>query len=387
MVDIDFTGANTVKGWLDRVVVAAIDNGWSDIQIRLTRDPEYVALGQAATGSAVEIRARINRTMQPVATLKGQNADTLVNHIKATAGIGSGPAIQPLDGLYPFKETVEDGELARAVDIRVAVFPTYAGETLALRLPAADVAVTMDDLNLNAHNRQLVDRAIGMANGLVLVAGPVGSGKSTTLRTFVRALGGPDVTVWTVEDPVEMRIEDVDQISINAEAGNGWPEVLTGLRRSDLEVLMIGEIRNFEQASAALEIGNSGAKVLASIHANDSIGAVMQLMALADAKPRTLGAQLRAVISQRLLRRLCTDCAGAGCGTCGDSGYRGLCPIHEVLLLNDDFAAALAAGANLAELHAVAAGNGMFTLRHCAQELVESGVTDLREVRRVLGVD
>jgi len=383
MAAIDFTGANGPKPWLDRVVVAAMDNGWSDIQIRLNRDPEYVALGQGGTDSKLEVRARINRTMQPVGEVEGRNAEILVTHIKATAGIGSGPAIAPLDGLYPYKET---GGQARKVDIRVAVFPTYAGETLSLRLPATDAAATMDDLAFNARNRELVEQAIGMANGLVLVAGPMGSGKSTTLRTFVRELGGPDVSVWTVEDPVEMEIAGVDQININSEAGNGWPEVLTGLRRSDLEVLMIGEIRNYEQASAALEIGNAGAKVLSSIHANDSIGAVMQLMELADAKPRTLGAQLRSVISQRLLRKLCTACAGAGCGACDSSGYRGLQPIHEVLLLTDEFTAALAAGESMTELRRVAADAGMVTLRACAQELVDAGVTDLREVRRVLGV-
>ena len=391
MAAIDFTGVTGPTEWMDRVFAAALDNGWSDLQLRLARDEEILALGREGDGSVLTVRARVNRKMLSVAALKGRNADAVVTRVKSVSGIGSGPAIEPKDGLYKYRELNDDDTPRRGVDVRVAVFPTFAGETLALRLPSADAAVSMEDLRFTAHNRTLIDRSLGLSNGLILVAGPMGSGKSTTMRTFLRKLGGPEMSVWTVEDPVEMEIEGVEQISINAEAGNGWKDVLTGLRRSDLEVLMIGEIRNLEQASAALEIGNAGAKVLSSIHANDSVGAVMQLMELADAKPRTLGAQLRSVISQRLLRTFCTTCGGpdnaAGCTACDSSGYKGLRPIHEILLMTEEFTAGLAAGATIPELRAVAARDGMLTLRQCAQEVVDEGSTSLEEVWRVLGDD
>lgn len=389
---IDFTGVEGPVQWLDRVFTSAIDNSWSDLQVRLIRDQDIAALGQGGEKSKLVLRARINRRMEEVAILTGRNAESVVTRIKATAGIGSGPAIEPLDGLYPYVERDQAGEKLQSLDIRVAVFPTYVGETIAMRLPSTDGILTLEQLRLTPHNRALLDRVLGLSNGLIVVAGPMGSGKSTSLRTFLKELGAEDQSVWAVEDPVELQIDGVEQISINAEAGNDWPGVLTGLRRSDLEVLMIGEIRNYDQASAALEIGNAGAKVISSIHANDSVGAVMQLMELSGAKPHTLGNQLRAAISQRLLRTLCSTCRGqepamSGCQTCGGSGYKGVRPIHEILILTEEFITALAGNAPVGELRTVARRDGMQTLRETAQEVLDAGETTIEEVRRVLGHD
>lgn len=392
MATLDFSDVKSPVAWLDTVFKAAIANGWSDLQVRLIRDEEIVALGQQGAGSKLVLRARINREMQNVAVLEGRNADSVITRIKSVAGIGSGPAIEPLDGLYQYVELDEDGKKTVSLDIRVAVFPTYVGETIALRLPSTDGILSMEELHLTPQNQELMNRCLGLANGLIVLAGPMGSGKSTTLRTVLMQLGGPEKSVWAVEDPVELQIEGVEQININTEAGNGWPDVLTGLRRSDLEVLMIGEIRNYDQASAALEIGNAGAKVISSIHANDSVGAVMQLMELANAKPRTLGNQLRAAISQRLVRTFCPGCGGqdpakAACLRCGGSGFHGLRPIHEILILTEDFISALASNVSIGELRAVARAHGMRTLRETAQELIDEGVTSAEEVRRVLGDD
>lgn len=389
MAVLDLSDTKNAVDWLNRVFKAAVDNQWSDLQMRYIRDSEYVALGQQGKGSKLVLRARIDRQMQELARLEGTHATTIVTRIKATAGLSTGPAIEPLDGLYPYEERDASGEVTTRLDIRVAVFPTYAGETIAMRFPSTAGITPLFDMGFNAHNTEQMKRCLGFANGLMLLAGPMGSGKSTTLRSVLREIGGPAESVWTVEDPVEMQIEDVEQINIRPEAGNGWADVLTGLRRSDLEVLMIGEIRNLDQASAALEIGNAGAKVISSIHANDSVGAVLQLMELANAKPRTLGSQLRSVISQRLLRLTCPDCGGvaAGCKACVGTGFKGLRPIHEILIIDSDFVTALAAGGSIAELHDIARRNGMRTLRECAQELVDEGVTSAEEVRRVLGDD
>lgn len=386
-------GLNTAAGpveWLDRVLQAAMERGWSDLQFRIVREPDITALGQGGEKSQLVLRARVNRRMQDVALLVGRNAEVVVVRIKANARVGTGPAIEPLDGLYQYVGEGSAGQPGQVLDIRVSVYPTYAGETIQMRLPSTEGILTMDELCFTAHNRELINRALSVPNGLTLVAGPMGSGKSTSLRTFLKELGGADQSVWAVEDPVELRIDNVEQISINAEGGNTWQKVLTGLRRSDLEVLMIGEIRNFDQASAALEIGNAGAKVISSIHANDSVGAVMQLMELSDAQPHTLGNQLRTVISQRLLRRLCPTCAGTpdaktACQMCEGSGFKGVRPIHEVLILSEEFISALAAKAPAAQLRAIARKDGMKTLRETAQEVLDAGETSLEEVWRVLG--
>lgn len=386
MADIDFSAVTGPTSWTDTLFKHAIGEGWTDMKVRLHRDDEIVQTGQGESKAELVIHARINRTMQEVASLSGKNAESVVNRIKSVAGIKTGPAIAPVDGLYPYRE-VEDETVLNAVDIRVAVFPTHVGETITLRFPTAAVAVSIHDLGLSEHNFMLLQRILGIANGLVLLAGPMGAGKSTTMRAVLAEFGGTDKSVWTVEDPVELTIEGVEQIGINADAGNGWPDVLRGLRRSDLEVLMIGEIRDYEQASAALEIGNAGAKVLSSIHANDNVGAVQQLMELSGKPPRTLGNQLRGVVSQRLIRTFHTDCGGSGCEGCAGSGYKGVAPVHEILIIDDDFINALAAGATTGELRATAIERGMRTLRMTAQELIDGARTDEKEVQRVLGND
>lgn len=378
--------------WLDLILSAAIERGWTDLKFRMTRDPDIAAIGQGGDKSKLVVVARIRGEMTDVAVLEGKNAEIVVTRIKASSRVSSGPAIAPLDGLYQYVIRDAEGKVTRTLDMRVYVTPTYIGETIQLRLPSTDGILTLEELRLTPHNRGLLDQVLGLANGLVVVAGPMGSGKSTSLRTFLKELGGDTLSVWAVEDPVELKIDGVEQISINTDAGNGWSEVLTGLRRSDLDVLMIGEIRNDEQASAALEIGNAGAKVIASIHSNDSVGAVMQLMELSGAKPHTLGNQLRSAISQRLIRTICTTCGGQApavdlCEQCEGSGFKGVRPIHEILLLTEDFITALANNAPAGELRAVARRDGMKTLRETAQELLDAGETTIDEVWRVLGHD
>ncbi|SDH50875.1 GspE/PulE family protein [Microbacterium sp. 77mftsu3.1] len=388
MAEIDFRNTSNSQEWLALLFRTAVEQGWSDLKFRFTRDPEITATGQGGEGHVLHVHARVNRTMRPIAALKGRGAETVITNIKANSGIGSGKAIKSEDGLYTF---VDGG---KRHDVRVAVFPTHIGETLSLRIPSTGRALTLDDFHMTGHTRAAIDRILGFANGLTVVAGPMGSGKSTFLRAMLEALGGPDKSVWAVEDPVELTIDGVEQISINADANNGWPDVLTALRRSDLEVLMIGEIRNYDQASAALEIGNAGAQVISSIHANDSVGAVLQLMDLAESKPYTLGAQLRSVVSQRLVRTYCKVCGGnpkstpqGSCENCLNSGFAGVRPVHEVLILDETFTMALADHKSTSELTAIAREAGMRTLRESAQELINEGVTSKEEVERVLGHD
>lgn len=361
---------STPVEWLDELFTRAVTEGYTDLQFRLQRDE-----------SLLTVRARINRTMQTIATAEGRRAVEVITRVKANAGVSTAPAQSISDGLYQFN----DGTTKH--DFRVAVFPTHAGETIAIRLPSQKTTPSLDRIGLSDHNRARVDRLLGMANGLVLMAGPMGAGKTTTMYSLMQTLAGPDRSVFSVEDPVERHLDAVEQIQINEEAGNGWPAVLRGLRRSDCEVLMIGEIRDGQQASAALEIGNAGAKVISSIHSNDSVGAVHMLLELSDTPPRTLGNQLRGVISQRLIRTVCRDHTGPNCENCLGSGYAGVHPIHEVLIVDDALVDALVEGRSATDLRDVARSNGMTSLRENANELIMRGMTTADEVRRVLGLE
>lgn len=356
--------------WVDDLLGGAVTYGISDLQLRLDRDNEVLTA-----------RGRINRIMQDIAIARGRLAIETVNRVKSAASIPTGPAQSIEDGLYEF--TPKSGS---RIDVRAAIFPTVEGEVIQLRLPAQWQSIPqLADVKLNRVNAVRLAHLLGVPNGLILLAGPMGAGKTTTMYAVLNKLGGPDRNVFTVEDPVERVLPGTVQIQINERAGNGWPDVLKGLRRSDLELLMIGEIRNKEQAAAALEIGNAGAKVVSSIHANDSVGAVHQLLELSGAAPRQLGNQLRGVVSQRLLRAIHQECRGQGCPVCDGSGYKGLRPIHEVLLMSDDLVQALVEGASAAQLRAISKARGMQSLWGCAEMLIAEGVTDEKEAMRVLG--
>ena len=356
--------------WVRQLIDEAIRLGVSDIQLRLNRVDEILT-----------VRARVNRVMEDVAIARGALAMEASNRIKTVSKIPTGPAQAIADGLYE-----HDTGISRH-DLRVALFPSVDGEAMALRLPAKQEMPQLAEIYFSEKNNARLMRLLGMANGLLLMAGPMGAGKTTTMYAILGHLGGPTRNVFTVEDPVERVVPGSVQIQINESARNGWPEVLRGLRRSDLELLMIGEIRNGEQANAALEIGNAGAKVLSSIHANDSVGAVHQLLELSKTSPRMLGNQLRGVVSQRLIRLLHTSCSGVGCNGCDMSGYKGVRPIHEVLIVDDPLVEALVHGVSAAELRNVATGSGMATLWESAQELITEGITDHKEAERVLGLD
>jgi general secretion pathway protein E len=354
--------------WVKDLLNGAIADGITDLQLVLDRDEQKLS-----------VRARENRVMAQVAACEGTLAMEVVNRIKTISKIPTGPAQAIADGLYE-----HDTGMSKH-DLRVALFPSVTGEALALRLPARQDMPVLEDIKFNPHNRERLNVLLGMANGLMLMAGPMGAGKTTTMYAILGFLGGDEKNVFTVEDPVERLVPGAVQIQINENARNGWPHVLRGLRRSDLEVLMIGEIRNGEQANAALEVGNAGAKVVSSIHANDSVGAVHQILELSKTSPRMLGNQLRGVVSQRLVRLLHTECEGAGCASCDDSGYKGVQPIHEVLLIDDDLVQAMVEGASASKLREVARRNGMMTLNEGAELLVAEGLTNIKEIERVLG--
>lgn len=369
-MDIKIRDTRNATEWVTDLLNGAIGTGVTDLQLVLNREKEQLI-----------VRARVNRVMEQIAAAEGSLANEVINRIKSRASISTGPAQAIADGLYEHDTGFSEH------DLRVALFPSVEGEAIALRLPAKQETPTLEDVKFNELNEARVNELLGMANGLMLMAGPMGAGKTTTMYAILEALGGPKRNVFTVEDPVERVLPGAVQIQINDQARNGWPEVLRGLRRSDLEVLMIGEVRNGEQAQAALEIGNAGAKVVSSIHANDSVGAVHQLLELSKTSPRMLGNQLRGVVSQRLVRKLHVNCAGQGCADCAGSGYKGVQPIHEVLIVGDEIVQAMVEGASASTLRDVAQSTGMETLWQAAHRLIAQGITDHREAVRVLGIE
>ena len=383
--------------WLDRAIDRAFQQGISDIHLDFVDSPPY------------ELNVRVRRSGDLTAwpPLHGNDARSVVSRIKSLANVGSGTTRKPEEGRYlhrigagslsPDLEAADYEELSAVLprsDLRLVVLPTIRGEKQVLRLPSIAHTPRINELGFSQKNLKLVANLLGWANGLVLFAGPVGAGKTTSMYSVLEFLGGSAKAVYSVEDPVERTLENVDQLEVNEGAGNTFASMLKSLRRADLQVLMIGEIRDKETAYSAIQISVAGARVVSSIHANDSVAAVEAMLALSGANPQQIMQSLRGVISQRLVKKAHADCRGRGklddgivCAACNGTGVDGRVAIHEVLPITPEFSEAVVRGASRHELTAVARASGMITLREDAQRRLDSGETTAAWLTEVLGIE
>lgn len=376
--------------WIAQLVDRAIKHSASDIHLEFIDD--YPA--------KLNVRVRISGALRDWEGIEGPQAKAVVSRIKAIADVGSGQVRKAEEGRYLHR--VGSGDLPASldqlewdqrvksmerVDLRLGVLPTVIGEKHILRIPSLAAIPRIPELGFSKPNLNLVAHMFAKANGLVLFAGPMGAGKSTSLRSAVQFLGGKERAVYSVEDPVEQHIQYVDQIEVNEGAGNTFGSILRTIRRADVQVLMIGEIRDRETAQAAMEISLAGSRVVSSIHANDSIAAVEALHGLSELNPTRVTQALRGIVSQRLIKRVHADCRAQGCAGCDGTGIDGRLAIHEVLPITPAFAKAYAAGVDRQTLQTLAREAGMITLREDAQRRLDSGETTEDWVLEVLGSD
>ncbi len=376
--------------WLDRVIDKAFQEKVSDIHLEFVEDDPFRLL----------IRVRRAGDLLEWPGIQGPHARAVVSRIKSLADVGSGNVNKSEEGRYVHRAgaggidvnltpTQYDQAAARLprFDLRLVVLPTIRGEKYVLRLPSIARTPRLNEIGFSDANLQSLRRLFGYANGLVLFAGPVGAGKTTSMYSALDYLGGKQKAVYSVEDPVERALADVDQIEVKEGAGNTFPSILRSLRRSDLQVLMIGEIRDEETAQSAVEISIAGARVISSLHANDSVAAVEALITLSGAKPQQVMQSLRGVVSQRLVKRVHRACGGRGCEQCRGTGIDGRVPIHEVLTITPEFSQALTQGATRYQLQTLARQQGMQTLRQDAERRLQSGETNPRYVTEALGIE
>ncbi len=374
--------------WLDRAVDRGLQEQISDIHLEFVEDNPY----------KLHVRVRRSGDLIEWEGLEGATAKAVISRIKSVANVGSGAVRKSEEGRYLHRmgsgsidpelsnqdyET-EAAKLTRA-DLRLVVLPTIRGEKHVLRLPSISQTPRINQLGFSQENLRLVAKLFGWANGLVLFAGPVGAGKTTSMYSALDYLGGKSKAVYSVEDPVERGLANVDQMEVNDAAGNSFASILRSLRRSDLQVLMIGEIRDAETAYSAIQISIAGARVVSSIHANDSVAAIEAMLTLSAVNPHQVMQSLRGVISQRLVKRVHKKCRGKGCPECRNTGVDGRLPIHEVLPVTQDLAEAVARGESRYNLTALAREGGMRSLREDAQRHLDAGATTPRYLTEVLG--
>ena len=369
----------------------AVMQGASDI---------HVEPGAARGGM---VRFRIDGVMRQYMELPPSAVTRIVSRIKVLAKLDIADRMRPQDGRARIQ--VAD----KSYDLRISTVPTQEAEKAVIRILRSDTLRSLDEMRLTPPELLRMRQLLSFREGMVVVTGPTGSGKTTTLYAAVREIANGEVNVMTVEDPVEYQFAGITQIQVDVKKGMTFASALRSVLRQDPDVILVGEIRDAETAKIAAQAAMTGHLVLATLHTNDAMSTVSRLTELGLDRA-TIAAVLRGAVAQRLVRRVCPECAqpvtaplfvdeqrladhygqepvvrAVGCRRCAGSGYSGRIPVVEVALLTPTLSEHITDGASAVTLQRVAGEQGMWPMRSVAIERVASGETTLQEVDRVLG--
>ena len=323
------------------------------------------------------VRFRIDGGLREVVQPNRALHAALISRLKIMAELDIAEKRLPQDGRISLRLG------SRAVDVRVSTLPSAHGERAVLRLlDKSEARLTLEAVGMQGRVLQQVDQLIAQPHGILLVTGPTGSGKTTSLYAALQRLDASRSTIMTVEDPIEYELPGVGQTQVNAKIDLTFAKALRAILRQDPDVIMIGEIRDFETAQIAIQASLTGHLVLATLHTNDAASAVTRLTDM-GVEPFLLSSSLLGVLAQRLVRKRCTDCGGAGCAHCGHTGYAGRTGIFELLVANDEIRSQIHNRAAESELRATALAQGMVLMRDDGQRLVDAGITGAEELLRV----
>jgi general secretion pathway protein E len=323
------------------------------------------------------VRFRIDGTLREVVQPNRALHAALISRLKIMAELDIAEKRLPQDG----RISLRLGQ--RAIDIRVSTLPSAHGERAVLRLlDKSQGRLSLESVGMSGDTLQRFSALVQQPHGIILVTGPTGSGKTTTLYAALQTLDATRSNIMTVEDPIEYELAGVGQTQVNPKIDLDFAKSLRAILRQDPDVIMIGEIRDFETAQIAIQASLTGHLVLATLHTNDAASAVTRLHDM-GVEPFLLSSSLLGVLAQRLLRKTCTACAGKGCDACGHSGYQGRTGIFELLTTNDEIRTLIHAQASEAQLREAALRNGMQLMREDGERLVHSGISTEEELIRV----
>ncbi|TFC77199.1 type II secretion system protein GspE [Cryobacterium sp. TMS1-20-1] len=379
--------------FVNLLVSQAIQDRASDIHI----EPAEHSLG---------VRYRIDGVLHAMQRAPKSIQNGVISRLKIMSDIDISERRKPQDG----RMSVSHG--GRKIDLRVATLPTVWGEKIVMRiLDNSSTKLSLRDLNLLEGNFNAYKTAYSKPYGMILVTGPTGSGKSTTLYTTLNSVARTEINVITVEDPVEYRMEGINQVQVNPKAGLTFASALRSILRSDPDVVLIGEIRDHETALIAIEAALTGHLVLSTLHTNSAPSAITRLTEM-GIEPFLVGSALDCVVAQRLARRLCDRCKlpdnreveelvllnfavdpdlpapvifrPVGCASCSKTGYRGRIAVHEVMTVSEEIERLTVGRASSAEILREAKEQGMITLREDGWAKVLLGLTSIEEILRVV---
>ncbi|XID92582.1 GspE/PulE family protein [Paenibacillaceae bacterium WGS1546] len=368
----------------------------------------------------VAIRYRVDGVLHQEKMLGKQMQNVLIARLKIIAKLNIAERRIPQDGRIQMQVD------ARKIDIRMSTLPTVHGESVVLRILDQSAGVKrISDLGMSESNLVKFEKVIQRPNGIALISGPTGSGKTSTLYTVLNRLHGPEVKIITVEDPVEYRLDGVNQVQVNTQVGLTFASGLRSILRQDPNIVMVGEIRDTETAEIAVRASLTGHLVLSTIHTNSSISTISRLIDM-GIEPYLIASSLNCVVAQRLVRRTCRECAahvpirederrqleelgligqagnvqsgtygspiavvkdstimmtrGRGCSACNRTGFKGRLAIQEILVVDEDLRRAIAKNRPLDELRAIATGKGFTTMMYDGMSKALTGLTTSDEV-------
>jgi len=416
-IDQFYSQSGTIDETVDQLLHQGLDqleegSGTEAPMIRLCNQIISIAIKYRATDVHIEpdekilrVRLRVDGVLRQEVLMPKQLQAPVIARFKLMANLNVTEKRLPQDGHITFTAG------HRPVDLRLSSLPTSFGESVVMRiLDKTSVKHEMVSLGLSERNQTVFEQAMKRTHGIVLVTGPTGSGKNTTLYTGLQAINTEERSVFTLEDPIEYELPLVRQTQINSDIGMTFPVGLRALLRQDPDVIMVGEIRDRETAELSIRAAFTGHLVLSTLHTNDAIGALPRLMDM-GVEPFLLPPALIAIIGQRLIRRLCEGCKterldaelalqaaqvkipegmaprlweGKGCETCGGSGYRGRVGIFEILAFDERFHEPILHGPDLNEIRRLAKEAGMRTMVEDGIDKALSGVTTVEEVLRVI---
>ena len=323
------------------------------------------------------VRFRVDGTLREVVQPNRALHAALISRLKIMAELDIAEKRLPQDGRIGLRLGT------RAVDVRVSTLPSAHGERAVLRLlDKSQERLTLEAVGMQGRVLAQIEQLIAQPHGILLVTGPTGSGKTTTLYAALQRLDAQRSNIMTVEDPIEYELPGVGQTQVNAKIELTFAKALRAILRQDPDVIMIGEIRDFETAQIAIQASLTGHLVLATLHTNDAASAVTRLTDM-GVEPFLLSSSLLGVLAQRLVRKTCSACHGQGCEACGHTGYAGRTGIFELLVASDEIRAQIHQRAPEAELRTTAQAQGMVLMREDGQRLVDAGTTSAEELLRV----
>jgi general secretion pathway protein E len=332
------------------------------------------------------VRFRVDGTLREVVQPNRALHAALISRLKIMAELDISEKRLPQDGRISLRIGT------RAVDVRVSTLPSAHGERAVLRLlDKSESKLSLEAVGMQGDVLTRFRHLITQPHGIILVTGPTGSGKTTTLYAALQRLDASAQNIMTVEDPIEYELAGVGQTQVNAKIDLTFAKSLRAILRQDPDVIMIGEIRDFETAQIAIQASLTGHLVLATLHTNDAASAVTRLADM-GIEPFLLSSSLLGVLAQRLVRKLCTHCRRqddqgrwhpVGCAHCGNTGYKGRTGIYELLVVDDHIRPLIHSRAAESQIFAAAQASGLRSMREDGQHLIDTGITSLEEVMSV----